>query len=79
MKACSLLTLALLASACDAPQSKPSASTVLAIAQKLRYFHDERTGQCFAAVTTIDDPLLNHVQITWVPCDPAVLKIIRGE
>lgn len=72
--------LILLAS-CDAPQGRTDVGTVLDIAAKLRYFHDERTGECFAAITTIEDVALNHVQITWVPCDPKVLALIvsRGQ
>ncbi len=68
-----LITLA----GCDAPQMKPQSGTVVDIASKLRYFHDKRTGECFAAVTTIDDVVLNHVQITWVPCSPKVLELIK--
>ncbi len=62
---------------CDAPQIKTQAGTVKDIASQLRYFHDERTGECFAAITTLDDVVMNHVQITWVPCDPKVLEMIK--
>lgn len=73
-----LMVLLLALTACDAPQMKPESTTVLSIASHLRYFHDERTGECFAAVTTLDDVAFNHVQVTWVPCSPRVLAIIGG-
>lgn len=72
-----MLVAALVLISCDAPQAKPEANTVKNIAANLRYFHDERTGECFAAVTTIDDVAFNHVQITWVPCNPKVMELIK--
>ena len=62
---------------CNARQSKPYASTVVEAAQNFRYFHDPRTHLCFTASAQADlGSPTSHIQVTWVPCTPDVLKVI---
>lgn len=54
--------------------SKPAPITG---ADNLRYFHDERTGLCFAAMNSQIEGYAS-TSITNVPCTDKVLAIIHG-
>ncbi len=79
MRVITPIAVSLLLIACDASQSKPSPETVGEAAQNLRYFHDARTGLCFAAVSQLNGELIMQVQVTNVPCNSEVLKLIGGK
>ena len=67
-------------SSCDAPQSNPSVAATVQAASKLRYFQDDRTGLCFAAMAQMNgNTWTAALNITWVPCEPKVLEIIKSK
>jgi hypothetical protein len=79
MKQFVVLSLVALLAAC-APQVRTvDQGTADAVTNNLTYVRDERANQCFAIVasrriTTVND---SNLTLTWVPCDPEVLALIR--
>jgi hypothetical protein len=71
-----LIGLCLSLVACDNYQMKPSDGAVRDAPDKLRYFHDSRTGLCFAGLSEASSGTVYQMQITNVPCTPDVLRII---
>lgn len=48
------------------------------VIRKLSYMRDPATGMCFATVGSVDSGgPTNGFTLTWVPCDPQVLKVIK--
>ena len=44
----------------------------------MRYFRDERTALCFAAIEHMNSgQITNGFTVTWVPCDPKVLELTK--
>lgn len=66
---------------CSQNPSKLDKSSAQAIADKLRYIKDRRTGLCFAAVASrqTGSAQQNGMTITWVPCDKSVEDQIAQE
>lgn len=70
---------AFLVTGCAPSVTKIDSSQAGSTAQLLTYAQDKRTGLCFATVGAhkFNDPLSGSLTITWVPCNPEVLALIK--
>jgi hypothetical protein len=63
---------------CGVSASKTSARTANNAVNELTYAKDERTGICYAVVSSSSALHVNDqgMTITYVPCDPKVIELI---
>lgn len=54
----------------------PDPGTAKKAAQNIAYSKDERTGLCYASVSSMSYAGYNVISITNVPCSPAVEKLL---
>ncbi len=54
----------------------PDPGTAKKAAQNVAYSKDERTGLCYASVSSVSYSGFNVISITNVPCSPAVEKLV---
>jgi hypothetical protein len=76
-----IIPIPLILAGCAPQASKMSIEDSMDAVQSLRYVHDERTGECFAVVASRHQGELNQngFTITWVPCSPGVMRLLRGD
>jgi hypothetical protein len=64
--------------ACEVEISKPNEATVRALAERMVYSKDERSGECFGTVSS--HPWGNtsdsSMTVTWVPCTEKILALV---
>lgn len=72
------LIIACFLTGCGVSVSKTSSGIAQEAVNKLTYAQDQRTGLCYAVVSSSSATHVNDqgMTITWVPCEPKVLAQI---
>jgi hypothetical protein len=68
---CAVVLAAALLAGCEPVTSTPEPATVARVAGEIAYFQDDRTGLCFASVSSQTYASLRVLSIANVPCEDA--------